>query len=509
MPKRLDLAIVLAIFVFLAFALHLGSAAAGYSFYRDMHLGTALEYARGSIDLFRPVIVGFNANGAPTPQELPLWQAAAGLAMKRLGGWFGWANLVTLCFFLAGLWPFFRIARRCLGAGRAAWWATILFASQPLMVVLAGEAGTDMLCVTLVAWFVFFGMRALDRPAWGWWAAAAAAGALCAVSKAPFFMAAGLALLFLLLRAHRGDARRWIGLGCVGAFATAVFVLWTRHAENCLAAAEFPYIDLRVSQNPYMAQWYFGTLEDRLDPMRYVKAGWRFLNTMTGSFALAALPVIGIFSRVSRFARLWLLAAIVATLVFFNLVTVHRHYYMLYSMGVALAAGQGAYLLERAWEGATAGAGAWVRRGFAPLMGALLGLSLGQGLLGMEIVGYYDPYDRQITAAIEAHTDPGEKLLVYGGGWGGKELFLSGRQGLSLKKLDAIRDTASRERLAELGYAKIVFISESPLVHAAQVINPGGQGRKRETYHGALVPEISAWPEVFSSEDLLILAVPR
>jgi hypothetical protein len=44
----------------------LGYAATGYSHYRDQHLGTALVYARDGVDLLRQVIVGFNANNAPT-----------------------------------------------------------------------------------------------------------------------------------------------------------------------------------------------------------------------------------------------------------------------------------------------------------------------------------------------------------------------------------------------------------------------------------------------------------
>src|SRR5271169_6095222 len=71
---------------------HLASARAGHPLYRDQHLGTALRYAQTKIDLTRPIIVGFNANQAPTPQELPLWQAACALVFKSFGFWYGWAN---------------------------------------------------------------------------------------------------------------------------------------------------------------------------------------------------------------------------------------------------------------------------------------------------------------------------------------------------------------------------------------------------------------------------------
>src|SRR2546425_5202805 len=91
---------------------HMGNALLGKSFIRAQHLGTALEYAHGPINLLRPVIVGFNATGTPTVLELPLWQAAAALALKAADStWYGWANLVSLILFATGLWPLFQLAR--------------------------------------------------------------------------------------------------------------------------------------------------------------------------------------------------------------------------------------------------------------------------------------------------------------------------------------------------------------------------------------------------------------
>ena len=63
----------------------IGWALLGHPIYRDQHMGAALEYASNGIDLLRPVIVGFNAKGSGTPQELPLWQAAASVGFKLFG----------------------------------------------------------------------------------------------------------------------------------------------------------------------------------------------------------------------------------------------------------------------------------------------------------------------------------------------------------------------------------------------------------------------------------------
>ena len=103
MPERPDnrLLIAAAALCFaLVAAFHLLSAKAGHPHYRDQHIGTALEYAKGRIDLLRPVVVGFNAADTPTPLELPVWQALAAVVFKMIGPWWGWANVVSLTILL-------------------------------------------------------------------------------------------------------------------------------------------------------------------------------------------------------------------------------------------------------------------------------------------------------------------------------------------------------------------------------------------------------------------------
>jgi len=98
-------------------SLHLGSAFVGRPLFRASHLGPALNYAHSSIDLLRPIIVGFNAAGTPTALELPLWQAAVALAFKVTHStWYGWANVTSLLLFATGVWPFFQLSRHYAGA---------------------------------------------------------------------------------------------------------------------------------------------------------------------------------------------------------------------------------------------------------------------------------------------------------------------------------------------------------------------------------------------------------
>jgi len=120
----------LALFLMFACALfHIKCALSGHPLYRDQHLGTALEYYKTKIDLLRPIIVGFNANKAPMPQEFPVWQALVALFFKVFGSWFGWANVVSLLSLFSALIPLYGLARPAVGQ-RAAAWTLVFFLSQ-------------------------------------------------------------------------------------------------------------------------------------------------------------------------------------------------------------------------------------------------------------------------------------------------------------------------------------------------------------------------------------------
>lgn len=179
-------------------AFHLVSAACGHSAYRDVYLMTALEYAKGPIDLPRPVVLGFNLNHTPTPHDFPLWQATAALVFKAFGTWFGWANLVSLVYLFSCLYPLYRLAGRYGERGRG-WRTLLLFLAQPLVVMRAGLAGFDGLSLAAAVWFLFFAVRLTEEPGLKWFVPTALLGALSVVLKLPFFLLAGLAWFFLVV----------------------------------------------------------------------------------------------------------------------------------------------------------------------------------------------------------------------------------------------------------------------------------------------------------------------
>lgn len=94
------------------------------------------------------------------------------------------------------------------------------------------------------------------------------------------------------------------------------------------------------------------------------------------------------------------------------------------------------------------------------------------------------------------------------GGWGGLQFLLTNRKGLSIWDTKFLENPANLARIRELGYNKLVLISESPLLLADQVTDPGQAGMVRETYDAKLTHIADDWKTVFRNEDLIIKEIP-
>ena len=497
-------------------AFHLGNALLGKPLFLGNHLGTALEYARGPINLLRPVVVGFNATGTPTTIELPLWQAAAGLVFKATGStWYGWANLVSLLAFATVLWPFFQLARHYVGE-RAAWWGTAFFLAQPLIVLWAGLASTEAFCLVLTIWFLFFADKMIRTGSTRWWLPTALFAALSAGSKPPFFMAAGLCGVFMLMVNGGRAWRNWVLLAGAGVVGVSMFAAWTHHTGSLAAQAEYPYYELRLSHSPILMGWCFGGWHFRLSPGPWIKGGWRFLHGTLGSLPMVALLVPALLRSGNRLPKLWLLATLLTTLVFTHLVLEHWHYYLMCCPAVALLCGTTLACWEPFW--AQEMPKAWLRLALA---GGVLVFSAIDGVITMKVAIHYDYYPQKIASLLQQYTKPEDKLIFdYGGGWSNDELFRSGRKGLYVFSREGLKGVATVKglydllgsekdlrRLKSLGYNKLILMSESPVQEAIQLVNPGSQ-RQRICYPATISPTVDAWPVVYRSEDLLIKEIP-
>jgi hypothetical protein len=478
----------------------IGWALIGYPIYRDQHMGAALEYASNGIDLLRPVIVGFNANGTGTPQELPLWQAAASIGLNLFGGWWGGATIVSLLLFTVFLPAFYQSAKWETNAAFA-WLAVALLLAQPIVFHLAGGAQTDGFSLALLLAFIWSTELLRRKPGLGRWLACALLTALLAVTKFPYLMTGGFAALLMLLW-HRAPLKSWLLLAGAAGVAAAAFIPWNAWCNAEIGRALFKYRPLTISENP---QWFFGDLAYRLDPANYIKAGWRSLSCLWGSFVLVGLTLYGLWLRPKSLGSALLIGALVTTLVFTKLVLIHRHYYLMFSPAVALL---NAYAVYELWQRLRDLSAIKSLLASAAVL-VLMTLSLLQGLMQIEALTLTaDPHMQSLAGKVAQHTSPDDRLIVINGGWGGDLLILSERRGMSIDSTAVAENAHTRARLQQLGYNKLVVASESPLLHAVQMANPGEGDLERIVWPLLVTPEVMGWPLDYKSDDLLIVTIP-
>ena len=496
-----DLQLLLGLVLLATIGFHLFLALSDRAIGRDQHLGTALLYAKNGIDLLNPVILGANANGAPTPLEFPLWQALTGLLMKCFGTWHGWGNVVSLLFHVSSLWPVFHLARR-LFSPRCAWWALVLYSAQPLTFLYGGYASTDGMSAYLAVWFIYLVAEMLETKSWRWWAAATVVGTLSATTKAPFFFVMGLTAFFWLLQGHRNSGRAWLQLSTAGAISVIAFVAWNQHCNRCYAAGEMPVMDLRVGQGTEIMKWWLGDLAARLSMRSWARGAWRASTILLGSIGLAVLPLAAFRLSDARPLRWWLLAGFVALGVFTTLILIHWHYYYIFSVPVALLGARTVVEFEPVFCRVVSNA--FLRTATCI---AMVGAALAQGLQAAHLNLFLDPHPVRSAKLLEQHTTSQDKLVVWGGAWS-TPLLRAHRDGVITSTFSLITDPAKLSRLKELGYTRLVLVNNSPLLVAINASSGSGDF-KFKNLREELPTLARNWSVAFESPEVLILDLPR
>ena len=472
---------------------------------RDQHMGTAVTFARGHIDLLHPMLLGFNANGVPTPLDFPVWQALTAILMKCFGIWYGWGNIVALLFFFSSLAALFDLCRR-VGSARVGWWAVIFSLVQPLSYMVGGQAGGDSTTWTIAMWFIYFCYRMLQDGGWGWWLAASLAGGLCAITKTPFFMAAGLTTFFWLLLRHRRSLRAWFYLSSAGVVGTLGVIVWNYYCHLIYNQSEFQTMDMDP-MHPAIHEWYFGTMAYRLNLHNWVRGLWHLAGVVFGNLSFILGPLLCLRLKQSAEAWLFLLAAFCTTLVFTPLLWFHYHYFFVYAPAAAwLCAIPAAEFEFSIWDRLRASA---VTR--VSILLAFFILSLTGTYMAIHFNIHFDNYQQKTGELIKAHTAPTDKLLVWGMVWGDPFLRAE-RQGLTggigLNHFDWFNHPAAVHRLQELGFTKIVLINPSPFVVALTSVI-GQHGDTIEDLHQDLPAIARQWPVIFETPQLLIVQIPE
>jgi hypothetical protein len=62
--------------------------------------------------------------------------------------------------------------------------------------------------------------------------------------------------------------------------------------------------------------------------------------------------------------------------------------------------------------------------------------------------------------------------------------------------------------LKQLGFNRLVIISESPFQNAVQIVNPGQTGIPRQMARDKLSTTVEKWPTIYATEDIIIKDIP-
>jgi hypothetical protein len=307
-------------------------------------------------------------------------------------------------------------------------------------------------------------------------------------------MVGGGAAILRLLLIRRSTFSQWVFLGASGAIALIIFGFWNHWCDHEIGRAVFRYRPLTFREIP---DWFLGSWEYRLNSLNYLRAGWRALACLWGSFILVGLTIYGLWKNPRSLGSCLLYGALLTTMIFTKLVLIHRHYYLMYAPGIALLnAGALSALFPN-------------HKKLIPLiLSPLLFLSLVQGLIDIEAVVTGDPHMKKMGTIIAQNTSEKEKLLILGGGLGGDAFLHSGRNGLSVDDTALPENHDSCRSLKALGYTKFIWIAESPLLHALQITNPGGSGRTRERFPVKPTPQTFSWHTIFVSDEIVIKELP-
>lgn len=328
---------------------HFGEELDGPHAWRQMDTARTIRaFREEKVDLLRPV-VSWMGTWRVVVLELPLPQAAAALAQRALGtDSVRVARGVFYLSFLGAVAAAFAAFRRSVGEGPARW-AALAFLASPLAQHYARALVVDLFAIG--AGLAAFALAAfgLERRRPSALLLAALVATPAALVKAPVLLPLVPPLLLLAL-ATREKRLPFLG-ALLALLPLGAFLLWRLHAEAVNASApDWSFIpDYHRMTN--MGRWYFGSLDQRLDPVAWKTLAGRFAREAAGPLGglllLVAAGLLPTWRAGRRVVAAWLAGAALYVLVFWNLNVVHDYYQLATLPAVALLLAGPLHLLER------------------------------------------------------------------------------------------------------------------------------------------------------------------
>jgi hypothetical protein len=220
---------------------------------------------------------------------------------------------------------------------------------------------------------------------------------------------------------------------------------WLNHGDAIKTTNPFAR-EIIVASSPHQAKWYYGTLEQKLDPATWAQI-WRHITDqllvpfpLLGPFLMPLLLVAGAFASPRRIPLMLIFLASFAAgpVIFTNLYFEHSYYWSANGIWLLLAVG-------------TALAGIWECRP-GKLWPQITAVALTSMLAVSGIVTWFRNYLPILTALptreqiadawtkpVQSVVPPERTLLIVGHDWNPNSLYYAGRKGIAYPISGGIR----------------------------------------------------------------------
>lgn len=400
---------------------------------------TILLYVEDGIDLFYPKL---NVMGDPGyfVLEFPVYQALAAALWGFLGIEEAWGRILSHLFWTAGAFYLYRL---CLmfAEKRVALLTFFLFLFAPITLLYSNMIGIEAMSVFLSIMFLYYGARWIREDRLLFFIIALCVATVGFLQKLPNMAPMFLPLAVLKYIHGRNGIKSLFSplLILLGLVPLAFTLAWQHHADmvNMMSQNSAWY------NTKELGAWYFGTLWQRLNPLTYLINFSKSLENALGSFYLGALMLIGLlFARKYPFFFFYLMAYLLAFLVFTNLHYTHVHYMIPFLAPQVFFVAVG---IIACWDSFSNSLPE------VTLMGARMRRWLLTGIVGLSSVFFvlwsaayldmrgfiYNDYDTGIQADIMAKNVPKDgRIMLYwafgnsGGTWNPALMHLARRRGV-------------------------------------------------------------------------------
>ena len=431
------------------------------------------QYARsfwqGRLDVMHPSVCWLGAHRT-LALEFPLPEAVTSVVYRMLGREeLMVPRILSLLCYLGACVYLFRILALLFDAEAGAY-AAIVFLVLPLGLYYSRAVHADPAVLLCAHAALFYAMAFYEDGGWVRALAASLWATAGFAMKAPYLFY--LAVPMIALMATRIDWRRALVLVAAAVPPVVVFLLWRKHVEVVNAGApDWSFIPgFHTDFAKHLSgggAWFYGTLEQRLDPKTWHVLAWRVWREIAGPIGvmLVALALATTPAAARRFGTrpvlvlwAWGLGALGYVLVFYNLNVIHSYYQLPLVAVVAMFVALGLATFRREWSDLVP----WVSS-FA-VAGALALLTVHSLVLARGRYYQADEPRAQAAAIIRSQTAP-NALIVTAISHDDRTddprlLYRASRYGWSMG-VTAV-DTALVTRMRQLGATDLAVLLDGP-----------------------------------------------